>query len=302
MALSTFWYIPFALLGRFDAVWCVKPYPSLLPACWIQKCLGAKIVFDVDDLDWAYSGGTFRSLHKFLQTPWPRWGAFTTYHNPKLKDALLNDFHLTPDQLVRVPQGVDPALFHPEKTNRSSLPGFNRLGPNIKPLFVFTAHLNVACDLGEILKAFKLITVQHPKAGLIVAGGGPDQEHFEQEAERLGLSKNTAFTDLIPPQTVADYLRVADRVLVYYQNNEANRHRASLKAREAISCGCRVVATEVGDYREWGAWAYLSKPDPTSYARTVERSLSSRRKIPKPPQSWQWASCVAKLEQRLLKS
>jgi len=301
MALSTLWYIPFALTKRYDAVWCVKPYPSLAPACFIQKCLGAKIVFDIDDLDWAYSGGLFRSIHRLFQTPWPRWGSFATYHNPKLKDALLSDFHLTPKDIVRVPQGVDPVLFHPatshdRKTVGSREPWFQMH----HPLLVFTAHLNVACDLSELLLSFQTFLKNHPKAGLLVAGGGPDQTRFEQEACDLGLAEHTRFTGLLPPSQVADFLRSSDAVLVYYRDTEANRHRASLKVREALACGCRVVATKVGDHSEWGAWATLSKPEPNAFAETVDKALKKKDKVKAAPASWYWQNCVADLEKRLL--
>jgi len=299
MALSTFWYIPFALFRRFDAVWCVKPYPSLWPACWLQKLRGAKIVFDIDDLDWAYSHGLFRILHRLLQTPWPRLGSFATYHNPKLKEALVADFHLDPSRLVRVPQGVDPKIFHHGKKDFSNLPAVAQALKDFHPLLVFTAHLNVACDLGELLESFRLFLARHPQSALLVAGGGPDQVRFEQEAARLGLADRVRFTGLIPSSTVASCLRAADAVLVYYRDTEANRHRASLKVREALSCGCRVVATRVGDYKEWAAWATLSDPRPDAFASAVEKSLRRRKARRKTPDAWHWVSCVADLERSL---
>ena len=301
MALSTFWYFAFSLTRRFDAVWCVKPYPSLIPACLVQKCLGAKIVFDVDDLDWAYSGGVFRSIHRLLQTPWPRLGSFTTYHNPKLKDVLVREFGLSPADLVRLPQGVDPVLFHPPATPKRKVgeaqePWFQ----THHPMLVYTAHLNVACDLSELLLSFRIFLARHPQAGLVVAGGGPDQDRFEQETRDLGLSDHVRITGLLSPQKVADYLRSSDAVLVYYRDTEANRHRASLKGREALSCGCRVVATKVGDYAEWASWAVLSKPNPVAFALAIERALKIRAKVKPAPSSWHWRNCVADLEKRLL--
>ena len=55
----------------------------VVPALWVQRMKGAKIVFDVDDLDYAYSHGLFRVFHQWLQKPWPKWADLVTYHNPR---------------------------------------------------------------------------------------------------------------------------------------------------------------------------------------------------------------------------
>jgi len=302
MALAPFWYLPFALFRPYDAVWCVKPYPSLAPACWVQRLWGAKVVFDVDDLDWAYSHGAFRKVHRLFQTPWPKWGDFATYHNVKLREVLLKEFGLEAGRLVRVPQGVDPDLFHPKSKGDTAPSQPIAWDPKRRPHLVFTAHLNVACDLGELLISFKSILKRHPKATLMVAGGGSDQRLFEERARSLGLSDHVVFTGMLRPSQVADYLRSSDAVLVYYRDNEANRHRASLKAREALSCGCRVVATKVGDVSEWGAWATLSKPNPEAFAAATSQALRARRKTRPIPKSWTWVECVSALEKRLTAS
>lgn len=302
MALSTLWYLPFALRRRYDAVWCVKPYPTLVPACWVQKCLGAQVVFDVDDLDWAYSGPLMRPLHRALQLPWPRWGAFTTYHNPLLKDILQDEFGLGARSLVRLPQGVDFSVFHPPVAGEKE-PGLPLyLDPARRPHLVFTAHLNVACDLGELLRAFKLVLRRHPKATLLIAGGGPDQAHFERLTRDLGIGGDVRFTGPLKPRQVAAYLRSADAALVYYRASEANRHRASLKGREAVACGCRVVATRVGDAEEWGAHSTLSDPFPSAFAAAVDRALRVKTRPRRAPAAWGWDACVRNLERRLLEA
>ena len=51
MALSLPYYFWKSLFTRHQVVLAVKPYPTVVPAMWWQKMLGAKLIFDVDDLD-----------------------------------------------------------------------------------------------------------------------------------------------------------------------------------------------------------------------------------------------------------
>jgi glycosyltransferase involved in cell wall biosynthesis len=250
----------------------VKPYPTLVPACLAQKLLGAKIVFDVDDLDWAYSSAAFESLHRDLQTSWPKLlGTFTTYHNSALREPLERDFGLDPARLVQVPQAVDPEIFHPNGKGDVLHPRAHALWASSKdrPRLVVTAHLNVACDLSPVLRAFALLLKRLPRARLLVAGGGPDQARFEREARSFGVAEETAFTGPLTPREVASCLRAADVALVYYSEAPANRHRASLKLREALACGVRVAATRVGEASEYGAFVTLSEPDAADFAHAV---------------------------------
>src|SRR6185369_14283743 len=73
MALSKAYTLFHSFFFRSDAALAVKPYPMMVPALWVQRMKGAKIIFDVDDLDYAYSHGLFRAFHKWLQRGWPQW-------------------------------------------------------------------------------------------------------------------------------------------------------------------------------------------------------------------------------------
>jgi glycosyltransferase involved in cell wall biosynthesis len=302
MALATFTYLPAAFSRRFDAVWCVKPYPTLVPACLLQKLLGAKIIFDVDDLDWAYSSGAFASFHRALQTPWPKLlGTFTTYHNSALRGPLEKDFGLGPERLVQVPQAVDPEIFHPNGKGDVLHPRAQALWASSKdrPRLVVTAHLNVACDLSPVLQAFGLLLKRLPRARLLVAGGGPDQARFECEARSLGVAGETAFTGPLSPLEVAACLRAADVALVYYSEAPANRHRASLKLREALACGSKVAATRVGEAVEYSRFIRLSSPNAADFAESIEASWKNK---PGPRyHGTTWNDSARSLEEALLK-
>ena len=305
MVLSTFYYAWVSLFHRADAALVVKPYPMAVPALWIQRLKGARIVIDVDDLDYDYSRGAFRAFHRWLQRPWPAWADRVTYHNPRLREPLQKSFRVPAFKLVRLAQGVDRDLFHPGRARPRDLPSAAlRLlrGKNQGPLLVFTAHLNVACDLEPVLDSFILVRRNLPQVRLLVAGGGPDENRFRRRARELGLSDSVRFTGKVVPRQVAACLQSADAVPVYYRDSTANRYRASMKLREALACGCKVVATSVGEAAEWKRALFLSKPNPQAFAQALLRALKTR-KSPREGailvRDWDWTRCVEPLEKEL---
>jgi len=305
MALSTFTTFFATFLSRYDGVLCVKPYPTVVPTLWLHRQKGARIVIDVDDLDYAYSRGAFRRFHQWLQTPWPRWADLVTYHNPHLREPLLADFGVPKDKLLQVPQGVDFDIFHPGPPAPEDLPTLTAewlaYQSSCRTL-CFTAHLNNACDLSPVLKAFSLLLSPLPNARLLVAGGGPDRDRFEHQAELLGINGFLHFTGAITPRQVAACLKASDLALAYYADTPANSHRASMKLREALACGVRVLATSVGEAKDWKGALFLSNPSPAAYAQAIPGALSSKN----PPRGgarlvkkWSWTDCVRGLEKAL---
>lgn len=274
MVLSTFYYFWESLFVRTDVAMAIKPYPTVIPALWVQKLKGAKVVLDVDDLDYDYSHGWFKTLHKAIELPWPSWAHLVTYHNPHLREPLQKVFGVPASRLVELAQGVNTSIFSirpSEPENRPAPLGALLASKKARPLLVFTAHLNVACDLEPVLRAFQSLLKTLPQAHLVVAGGGPDEGRFKAQALELGIAPSVHFTGYISPRQVASCLRVADASLVYYSDIPVNKHRASMKLRESLACGCRVVATHVGEMDHWKSAVFLSKPDPSPSPRPCFR-------------------------------
>ncbi len=305
MALSKPYYFFKSLGTRSDAVIAIKPYPTVVPALWWQRLLGAKVVIDVDDLDYDYSHGAFRDFHRWLQKPWPKWADFVTFHTPHLVDPLLHVFKVPESKLVQLPQGVDTELFSPKPVRNENLPGIASAllkNTQARPLLVFTAHLNVACDLEPVLKSLQILLKSSPQANLLVAGGGPDEGRFKRMALDLHIAPSVHFTGYLSPGQVSACLKIADAALVYYSDNPVNRHRASMKLREAVASGCKVIATQVGEIGQWKEALFLSKPDPAHFSQAVLGALASK-KSPKHGallvKKWDWTNCIKELETAL---
>jgi len=307
MALSLPYYFWKSLWSRYQVVLSVKPYPTVVPAMFWQKMRGAKLVFDVDDLDFAYSHGAFRKLHAALQKPWPQKADWVTYHNPKLLESILGFFQVDPAKTLQVPQGVNEAIFNKKPFKLEELPSKAaalQTAPKKKPIVVFTAHLNVACDLEPALHAFKKVLHEMPDVQLLVAGGGPDEGRFKKMAQDLAIAPSVHFTGMLSIHQVAACLKSADLTLVYYADVPANHHRASMKLREALACGRPVVATRVGESAQLKDQVLLSDPNPGAFAKTIVKALRTKKKASlsgKAAQAWQWEKCVQPLEKEMRK-
>ncbi|HJT23323.1 MAG TPA: glycosyltransferase [bacterium] len=301
MALSTFYYFFVSFFHKADAALVIKPYPTAVPALWLQRLNGAKIVIDVDDLDYDYSHGAFKRFHQWLQRPWPAWADIVTYHNPKLLEPLREFFQVPDSKLVQLPQGVDTQLFKPGRVDAAELPPAASNLPD-GPLLIFTAHLNVACDLEPVLESFWQVLRTHPLVQLLVAGGGPDEGRFKHFAAELGITGSVHFTGMVTPAQVAACLRKADAALVYYSDTPVNQHRASMKLREALAAGCKVVATDTGEAAQFKKFLFLAKPVPKTFAQAILTALKAKKSPQSPAllvKKWDWTRCVSSLEERL---
>lgn len=301
MALSTFWYLPFSLRGRFDAALAVKPYPTVIPALFLTRILGARWIFDIDDLDFTYSRTSwFRAFHRLLQAPWPKRADFVTCHNRFLFRDLPGIFQISPKRLVLLPQGVDETFLRPESANPRKKPLPKKKN---RPLIVFCAHLTaVSCALEEVLQAFQHFLKKMPSAHLRVVGGGTDLPRFRRLAAAMRLSAQVHFTGEKPPDFVRESLLEADLVWVYYRNESSSIYRSSLKLREALACGAKVVATPFGEIHDWRRYLFCAPPDPSVFAKASLQALKAK---PRPSarkiltEQWSWKTCVKLLVEKL---
>jgi len=173
-----------------------------------------------------------------------------------------------------------------------------------KPILVFTAHLNVACDLEPALYAFKEVLHQVPQAQLLVAGGGSAEGRFKKITQELGIQPSVHFTGLITISQVAACLKISDLTLVYYADVPVNHHRASMKLREALACGRPVIATKVGESIHLKDSVILSDPNPAAFSKAIVKTLKSKKTVSPSPallKKWDWKDCVKDLEKELLK-
>lgn len=245
----------------------IKPYPNItIPLLFVKIFKGKRIGVDIDDLDSGYRKGILSKISSALQKPFPKYFDIVTYHNPLLKDHIIKEFKVEEERLYKLDQGVDLKTFD-YKLNK----------PEKETLF-YMGHLNIASDLDSILKAVKLVQ-DKKNVKFVIVGGGPDQAKFRKLARQLNVSAR--FTGHLSKEETAKELSKADVCLIYYKEKKVNAYRCSMKLRECLAMGKKIVCNDFGDLKKFEKYTYQSSSNLEDFADKIIQTLkkSDQREI-----------------------
>lgn len=139
------------------------------------------------------------------------------------------------------------------------------------PCIVTVAGMYMRKGIGDVLRAFALLSRGMPSAVLYLIGDGPDRNAFEMLARELGVAERVHFMGFsVDPRA---YLAQADVFVL-----ASHREPGGLVLSEAREAGCAIVATRVDgnpemlDYGEAGLLVPSSAPE--ALANAIERLLT----------------------------
>jgi glycosyltransferase involved in cell wall biosynthesis len=258
------------LRGRYDVV-LVSGFRLLaVPALLASRRTGAPVVLKADSVG-EFSGEFFRAglagtgltpssapvrAALWLRNRLLRRAAAFVAISDEISDELAAH-GVAPQQVHRIPNGVDTQLFRPvTHQQRASLR--NRLGLPSGPVVVYTGRLVSYKGLPLLVEAWRQLVPEYPGAVLVLVGEGGGDMHDCEPALRAfvaqhGLESRVRFTG--PVSNVHEWLQAAD-VFVFPTENEA----FGLSLVEAMACGLPAVTTRVGGLRDFvehgvNAWA-----------------------------------------------
>ncbi len=270
--LSLVYYF-FALMNsRYDAVIIVKPYPNTVLPALMLKAKGARIIIDIDDLDYGYRGGILSAIIKKLQEAMIRTADLLTSHNSSLIKLIEADHPQFKGKIYSLKQCVDLEYFRVSAGLKKMAAGI-RKGYNGKTILFYMAHLNIASYLEDIFSSIQ--GIKDENIVLVVAGGGPLLHYYMSMAEKMGMSERVVFLGQLTPGAAAAHALASDVCLVYYRAEPVNNFRASMKLREYIALGKRVIATNVGEIKIFKDFIFLSKPDPAAFGAVIKKGIKS---------------------------
>jgi glycosyltransferase involved in cell wall biosynthesis len=290
----------------YDLVMGFKPYPQVGITLLWKKLRGVKVVIDIDDLDYGYRGGFFSSLLKLAQSPLPRRCDLVTYHNQNLFSHIIGELKVPPQRTFYLGQGVDLSLFNPEKVKeerKEEIIKKHRLAG--RKVVLYTAHLNIAADLEPILKAFSLVIKQDPQTLLLIAGGGPRQTYFERLTQSMGMARDVIFTGYLQKEEMPSYISIAQVCLLYYKDCRANYYRSSMKLREYLTMGKKVVSNDVGELKSFSKYTFQSSSSLEEYAARIlevlkrendKRNIEGQAYVKK---NFSWERIAQRFQERL---
>ena len=273
MARSLIPHCWFALTRRADLAVGFKPHLNVTLPLLICRLRGMPTWIDVDDIDHGYREGWLARVIELSQRPFPRIFHIVTYHNPRLKDVLRTQMGCRDGRLLRIEQGVHYDFFN-DPTLAARTDDLRRtLGIADRRVGIYTAHLNVACDLELVLTAWRAVASRLPDAVLLVVGGGPRLDPYRRLAREMGLEGAVRFTGQVRHEQVPAYFALAQSALLYFSARPVNVYRCSLKLREYFASGVPVVCNDVGELKDFAHLTYQSGSDLREFAALAVRVL-----------------------------
>jgi phosphatidylinositol alpha-mannosyltransferase len=173
-----------------------------------------------------------------------------------------------PEDYRVIPNGVDPARFHPRV---APLEG---LGPE-RPTILFVGRFYPRKGAQILFRALPRIAARIPDVRLLVVGGGPLEPWYRQLARRAPC--DVRFLGELPARDMPRAYRSADVFVAPSTGQES----FGIVHLEAMACAVPIVASDIEGYRELldrGAEALLfPNRDATSLADAVVRVLTDHR-------------------------
>ena len=221
-----------ARVNQYDLINFHIAYPNLTYWHWIKKWVRPKVVITEH---WSAYHFNFN-----LAFPPKRIKRIFQQDIPVItvSKALLEDIQKFSDSQFKsaiVPNIVETDLFKPD--------------PNIKRIknrFFMVAQWKLPKDPFCVLEAFNSFRKAHHDARLIIGGYGPQLVKMKQKVEDLALTDRVDFLGKMKSADIAIEMQKA-RAYIHSSTYET----FSVVCAEAMSCGCPVIASNVGGIPEF---------------------------------------------------
>ncbi len=159
--------------------------------------------------------------------------------NPDMESEVLA-LGFPASRIATLPCGADPDLFRPAApVERSTLRARWNL-PQEAAVITFTGRFVQEKRLPDLVGAFGLLASRRADAKLVLVGDGALRQEIAWMVERSGLTPNVLFTGMLPPEKVAEVLRLSD---VYALVSHTEGIPCSLV--EAVGCGLPCVVSDI---------------------------------------------------------
>jgi len=148
--------------------------------------------------------------------------------------AAVDEWHLPPDHLHLVPNGLDLGRFRPDR------PAAVLAVPGSGPIIGTVAALRPEKALDRLLRACAILRQGGTAFRLVVVGDGPERPRLEAMAAELGLGGQVLFLGHVAQP--AETYRAFDLFAL-----SSSTEQMPFSVLEAMASGLAVVATDVGD-------------------------------------------------------
>lgn len=175
----------------------------------------------------------------------------------KVKQSLIQEYRLKPNEVELVYNGVDTKIFTPEHKENKEI------------TFISVGTLYKIKNHALLIDAFKILHKNNPESKLIIVGDGELREELINRTKEYGLEKSVLFEG--NQSNVAKYLHLSD---IYCCTSEVEG--LPISVLEAMACGLPVITTPAGgvvDIIKDGENGYIINNHPNDIAEKMETLL-----------------------------
>lgn len=240
---------------RPDVIHAHSPVLNALPALRVGRRFGIPVVYEVRafwedaavDHGTAREGGLRYRLSRALETyALKRADAVTTICEGLRSEIVARGIDAR--KVTVIPNAVDIGSFTVGNKPNEALK--EELGLQGCVVLGFIGSFYAYEGLPLLLEALPKMLATDRRVRLLLVGGGPQEPHLRQLADRLALGDKVVFTGRVPHKEVQRYYDLVD-VLVYPRlSMRLTELVTPLKPLEAMAQGRLLVASDVGGHRE----------------------------------------------------
>lgn len=161
-----------------------------------------------------------------------------------------------PGKIHVIPNGVNPALFHPvnggarHSVGAGGMRGKNGAHGVPRPALGFVGGLRPWHGVEILPELLARLQKRHPGTRLVIAGDGQLRGELERAFAKRGLQKLVTITGLLLHKDVPNVIRQFDIALAPYPKHDHDFYFSPLKLFEYMACGIPVVAAKLGQITE----------------------------------------------------
>jgi len=155
-------------------------------------------------------------------------------------------------KMVTLPEGVDTSIA-PRNFDKKAQEIRKNLSLDDKEVIVYVGTMNRFRQLDFLFEVLKRILSRHPKAHLLMVGGGKEPEDLEwlqQRASALGVEENVTITGWVSREEVPAYIRASDLGVSPFAPNKVLINNSPIKPLEYLAMEIPVVATDIPEQRK----------------------------------------------------
>lgn len=190
---------------------------------------------------------------------------------------------IAPAKIGVMPNGVDLTLFGEPVARDDALGAQLGIAP-ADPVIGYIGSFYDYEGVDDLIAAMPLLRRSHPRARLLLVGGGEMEGAWRAAAARLPEPEAVIFTGRVPHGEVERYYSLVDVLAYPRKASRLTDLVTPLKPLEAMAQQRLVAASDVGGHRELIAhgqtgWLF-DADDPAACAATLARVLDAREEWP----------------------